>query len=145
MKTNKQSGFTLIELIITVAIVSILAGIALPSYFNYVKRAHRADAKTALLTNAQFLERKFTIDNAYRAAGDDIGDVALPVTQSPEFGTASYTITLDDAGTTATTFLLKATPTGKMTNDECGTLTLNHLGQRSAINNTTTLERCWNK
>ena len=80
---HRESGFTLIELMITVAIIAILAAIAYPSYTQYVRRAHRADAKTALLSNAQFLERNYTESNLYHKTdpdndGDDDSPYLIP-------------------------------------------------------------------
>ena len=55
--TQKSRGFTLIELMITIAVIGILSAIAFPSYQEYLRRSNRADVKAALLENAQFLER----------------------------------------------------------------------------------------
>ena len=60
-----QRGFTIIELMIVVAIVAILAAVALPNYTQYVRRSNRADAQTTLLQAAQFLERRFTTSGSY--------------------------------------------------------------------------------
>ena len=79
----KQNGFSLIELLIVIAIIGILAGIAYPNYQEYVARARRADAKTVLLENAQFLERFYTQNGTYVGA-------ALPVTEAPKDGTTKY-------------------------------------------------------
>jgi type IV pilus assembly protein PilE len=141
-------GFTLIELMVTVAIVGILAGIAYPSYQGYVQRANRSDAKAALLENAQFLERNFTEVNKYHedASGSAI---SLPVTASPrESGAqALYAITLDtstSSATSATTYRLLATPVSgrSMASDACGAFTLNQLGQKG-VTGTLSAAECW--
>jgi type IV pilus assembly protein PilE len=128
---RKLKGVTLIELLVVVSIVGILAAILYPSYQQYTKRAHRAEAKTILLEDAQYLERKFTEGNTY--------DVAIPFDQSPKDGTKDYTIAV---AADATTFTLTATPQGMMSDDSCGSLTLNHLGQKNSDGDVAT---CWNK
>ena len=62
---HRQRGMSLIELMIVVVIVGILAAIAIPSYRAYVIRANRADAKVALLSTAQNLERCYTNSTPY--------------------------------------------------------------------------------
>ena len=59
------AGFTLIEVMIVVAMIGILTAIALPSYNAYVLRSHRAEARTALLTVAQRLEQNYTLNGRY--------------------------------------------------------------------------------
>ena len=148
-RARAARGFTLIELMVTVAVIGILAGIAYPSYLGYVQRANRADAKAALLENAQFLERNFTEVNKYHqdATGAAIG---LPVTASPrETGaTALYSIALDTSSasaTSATTYRLLATPVSgrSMAGDACGTFTLNHLGQKGVSGASLSAAECW--
>lgn len=138
-------GFTLIEVMIVVAIIGILASIAYPSYQQYVKRARRADAAAALLENAQYLERYFTENSRYDEDAAGVA-VSLPVINSPrEGGNAQYALTLDGAGTSATTFRLLATPVanGAMVGDECGTLTLNQLGQKGVSGGSRAASECW--
>ena len=143
MRKTDQSGFTLAELMIVVVIVGILASVALPSYREHVKRAVRADAKAALMENAQFLEQNFTEANRYHQ--DSIGNpITLPVTQSPKGDSAKYTIAVV---ATATTFTLTAAPVagGMMGGDSCGSFTLNQLGQKNVINATKSASECWSR
>jgi len=80
-KTATQ-GFTLIELMIAVAIVGILAAIAYPSYIEHVRKTRRADAKAVVLELSQWMERFYTENSRYDKTRAGV-DVALPFTQSP--------------------------------------------------------------
>jgi type IV pilus assembly protein PilE len=130
---NRQYGFTLIELMIVVAIVGILAAISYPSYQEYVRRAHRADAQSIMLEDAQFMERYFTTNGTY--AGAD-----LPEQQSPKEGTQRYAITLPAAD--ATGFTIQADLVGGSTDPLCGTLTIDQTGTKTS-SGTGTLSDCW--
>jgi type IV pilus assembly protein PilE len=139
----RNTGFTLIERLIAVAIVAILSSVAVPGLLDHIRRSARADAKAALLEDAQALERNMAEANRYdRAAGGAV--IALPATQSPRTGAAVYSITLD---ATATTYKLTAAPTpgGRMASDACGSITLDHLRENDVLNAMDTVERCWNR
>jgi type IV pilus assembly protein PilE len=79
LRSNRQSnvrsqrGFTLVELMITVVIVSILASIAIPSYTSYIQKSRRTEAKSALLNLASLEERFFSTNNSYTAASGSLG------------------------------------------------------------------------
>jgi type IV pilus assembly protein PilE len=144
---NAPRGFTLIELMIVMAIVGLLAAIAYPSYRNSVMRSARAEAKAAMLDNIQWLERNFTMANRYDkdSAGNDLDSTNLPSPQSPKQGTKAYDITLTVNNATPTTFTLTATPTagGPMANDECGALTINQAGVKGVGG--ATVDQCWHR
>lgn len=119
-----QRGFTLIEVMVVVAIIGILAGIAYPSYIESVRRSARADAQSDIMQIAQTAERFFTQNNQYQF---DRAGVAfpLPFNQSPRSGTARYNI--DIAFPTPQTYVLRAVPAGSQVGDVCGTLQVNQL------------------
>ncbi len=126
-------GFTLVELIITVAIIAILASIALPAYQGSVLKAGRSDGKTSLLSAAQSMERCFTTTNAY---DDPLCIAAIPATS----GEGKYTLAV---ASTPISFTITATPTGNQTGDtKCGSLTLDQTG-RQGISGTGTVATCW--
>ena len=149
----RSIGFTLIELMITVAIVGIVAAVAFPSYQNYVRQSNRAVAKAILYENTQFMERFYTQNNQYIASvgvngiangggGDDVA-VVLPITQSPRTGAVvQYNISFQGGAPGVANFILRAVPTGSMTGDPCGTLTLTNTGVQGAGGN---VADCWNR
>lgn len=140
---NCGAGFTLIEMMIVVAIVALLASIALPSYNEYVARARRGDAKTVLLENAQFMERYFTQNNSYLNAG---ANPVLPILEAPKDGAIKF-YDISFVGTnSATAFTVQAVPKGAMASDPCGTLTLTQAGVKGVSNGgVRTVQECWSR
>ena len=118
---NRHLGFTLIELMIVVAIVAILAAIAYPSYQEQVRRSNRAEGQRALLETAQRLERCYTEYNAYN---DEACGVAFPVNAEGKYS-------VDDTERTATAFTLTAERAGVQENDRCGDFTYTHSGVKN--------------
>ena len=134
---RKNKGFTLIELMIVVAVIGILAAIAYPSYQQYVERTRAALAKADLLELAQFMERRYSNGFDYTAAGSD---PTLPFIRSPRNSSEAkaYDITFPTSSVTKTTFELLATPTTIQSGDECGWLKINEKGEQTSERNS-----CW--
>lgn len=121
-------GFTLIEILIALAIVGILATIAVPSYFEYIRRANRAEAKAQLMEAAQYMQRFYSLHNGYDVQRDGTTRVALPdsLKKSPRNGNTRYNIAIVSA--TPVDYQLSATP---VSNDACGVFLLDSVGRRT--------------
>ena len=132
-----MKGFTLIELVIVVAIVGVLTAIGLPAYRDYVVRTNRVDAKTALATLSLAQERFYSVNNRYTANVASLGTAAGLTNTGGAWVTPNgyYMVTIEDvSGTMANggPYLLRATPTskGKQSDDKCNQLTLTSTGKK---------------
>lgn len=143
-----QKGFTLIDLMVSVVIIGILSAIVLPSYRGYVNKASRAEVKTILMENAQFLERNYSLANQYQLDSNS-AVVILPYQQSPKTGDAKYVVAAqypdDGSCLGGQCYTLTATPVGMMADDACGTYTLTHSGSKGNIGMKPGMktEDCW--
>jgi type IV pilus assembly protein PilE len=136
-------GFTLIELMVTVAILAIIVGVAVPNYTESVKRSRRVDARNLLLENVHFMERVFTENNRYNT---NLGvATVLPNLTSPRQGTTQYNISI--RAMDATSYTLQAVPAGGggMVGDKCGTYLINQTNQQLNDGNTETSAVCWSR
>jgi len=137
-KTNNAlcSGFTLLELMITVVILSILAAIAYPSYMGQIQKTRRVDGKSAVLEIAMAEEQYYTMKKNYTADFNLLSiDSALKNKKSKE---GYYTLTL---AATKTTFKITAKATGAQAKDtDCATMAMDQMGVRTSSSNTT---GCW--
>jgi len=135
VKTNSK-GFTLIEMMVVVAIMGILYSVALPSYSQYVQDARRADIQQEMLQQVAHLERQYTRLGGYPDTS------VIPTTDYYSF---SYVPSVAAAATPgiendSSTFTLTATPKSgtSQSDDECGAMGINHQGITTA-----NFVRCW--
>jgi type IV pilus assembly protein PilE len=139
MKRLPSRGFTLIELMITVAVVAILASVAYPSYIQYIVRTHRSAVQSQMYAVANKQEQ-YLLDQRSYASTLAALNMALPAEVA-----SRYTVTVAaDMTTTPPSYLVTATPIGAQLNDtRCGTLTLNHLGVKTQSGTAASVADCW--
>ncbi|MDP1527387.1 MAG: type IV pilin protein [Rhodocyclaceae bacterium] len=135
---KRQSGFTLIEVMIVVAIIGILAAVALPSYKNYIMRGHRSAAQSFMMAVAQKQEQYLLDARQYAEVTSDaeFSTVGLSV---PKEVSPYYTITVSYVASDPRTYSIQAAPKGSQATESCGTLTLTNTGSKTATGSGS----CW--
>lgn len=147
---RRPAGFTLIELMVALAIASVLAMIAIPGYQSSVRKSRRTEARMAVLDLASREERFLSTANAYTKTTTDVGySGTFPVT----VGSGYYTLTVDTpdtafvaAGGTTPSYIITATAIGTQLKDtQCKTFTVNQLGTQAATDSSgAAAASCWN-
>jgi type IV pilus assembly protein PilE len=153
----KTKGFSLLELMVVLVIISILTAIAVPAFRDSAVKSRRNDAQAALISFASALERKYTETGTYCDNGtvaitapsdhdckdtDGDGDTGAPTIFSstvPVDGSiANYNLVINSVDRAV--FEIRAVRAGSMLNDECGDFVLTQTGQKSQVNGS---EACW--
>lgn len=126
-------GFTLIELMITVAVIAILAAIAIPSYQAQIRKSRRAEAQAHLMALSG-RQQQFLVDT--RAYADTLAGIGIAAPPNVANG---YVLTMNvPAGATPPSFTITATPQGDQVSEPCGTLSITNTGARTAATS-----GCW--
>lgn len=152
MNKNIMKGFTLIEMMIVVAILGIVSAIAIPSYTEYVRKGKRTDAKVELLRIAQ-LQESYFVQNLSYAKDLTTGAGGLGIGATVESEQGEYTITVSSltpagcngvSGANACTgYTLLASGNGAQSSDKCGNFSITNTGVKNTTGTGETTQRCW--
>ncbi len=160
MCAGQARGFTLIEVMVALAIVAIVAAIAIPSYSAYLVRGKRSAAKVVLLQAAQAMERAYTTGGVYPATFPSPVSASCAAWAPSDASSVSYCVTMTTAAPApADGFLLTATPCGtagtcpasseaNFVDAQCGALTLDNAGTKylsPAPASQAAVDQCWQR
>lgn len=135
---SRSRGFTLIEVMITVAVIGILSAIAYPSYVDHLRKSRRAEAQS-LLMDIAMRQQQFLLDARKYGATVSTLNITVPTTVS-----TFYTIDVSAPDTSSIpTFSATATPKGDQLSDKCGTLGVSQTGVKTAVKGGSAVSGCW--
>lgn len=137
--TGKVQGFTVIELLIAVAILGVLSAIAIPSYLDNVARSRRAEAKTVLLQVASEQERFFSSNNTYTT--NDFPLTGVADGRESESGYYDVSVAACGGGAIGNCFVATATAQNEQAGETCTTLTFSNTGVRGSTG--ADADECW--
>ncbi len=139
---SQEQGFTLIEILIVIAIMGVLASIALPAYQNSVLRSGRTEGKSTLMQVASDQERFYSSNNSYSINAQPLANPVV-ATRTSDNGLYVITVAAAPCNAIATCFTATATPQGGQTDDSCTTITLTNTGARGATGDIAA--NCWQR
>jgi type IV pilus assembly protein PilE len=155
-RVHRSFGFSLIELMVVVAIVAILSAIAIPSYDGYMVRGRRSEAKTILARGALWMERNQSASYSYGVDGAGTALTSATLTnvglgRSPETANVTWYLITLDTPVSQNAFQIRATAQGTQATKDaaCAVLIMNQLGQRGRVTGgasdytSTTARDCW--
>ena len=134
MMLTKTRGFTLVELLIVIAVLAIVVAVGYPSYLEQVKKSRRAEGMGQLLELADRMERAYADNGTYPSA---ISEVYVATTDG-----GFYTLSIVTANNVSFTVSAAPTSLGKQNEDKCKTFTLTSLGDKS-VTDSSLNSYCW--
>lgn len=138
LNSCRSNGWTLIELMVVLAVIAILLAIAYPSFNEQIVKARRADGHALLVGAAQRQQQFYSVNMQFT---DTIGSGGLDLSSSSTEGYYTLSVSL---GGNPQTYVLTASRAGSQTSDtKCGDLTLTHQGVKGNVNGSWTSDRCW--
>lgn len=136
LQVSASKGFTLIELMVAVAVVAILAAVAYPAYTQHVLKANRSSAQSVMMNAASKQEQYFLDNRSYASSINELVTIPSDVA-------SRYDITTNTLATTPPGYQVRATPkSAQLADTKCGELTLSHDGSK-AKSGTGTVAECW--